>query len=376
MRLNCTAFRALTNSSVFISPIFVAALLAPSATASIYADLSARTVTGVNDGSGLVNITNGLETRKTFSPAAKSPPGTKKLPFGAKKTAPMTEAGFRYYFDKFTSLRTGKNDNERPVISEELKKICMDSRDFVGCVEVLGGGDSKKESDELKELRDSMKKVSARLFSGTSLRDSSLVFQPVIDSLALAEDNHPEDLAVRTATKASRLFDILQSAWQGRIDTLRVVDYGGAMYSCSPTQRGIDRMHYEIGSQAVMTSGRLRDSALATIFAGGSCTESTVKFWERAMLNFVAGVLKEGAVDPAEVSRYEQDRQNLHTSSNMEAWERNLQKNPNLKAWAEANPAIASKEQIKFNRKNPQKEITIPAYSETLKYLSKFNPPL
>lgn len=365
------------NGSVFIGPLFLAAFLAPSATASIYADLSKRTVTGVNDGSDVVNITNGLETRKTFSPAAKSPPGTKNLPFGTKKTAPMTEAGFRYYFDKFTSLRTNKNDNERPVVSEELKKICMDSRDFVGCVEVLGGGVSKKESDELKELRDSMKKVSARLFSGTSLRDSSLVFQPVIDSLALATDNHSEALAVRAATKASRLFDILQSAWQGRIDTLRVVDnYGGTRYSCSPTQRGIDRMHYEIGSRAVMTSGRLKDSALATILVGGSCTESTVKFWERNMLNFVAGVLKEGAVDPVEVSRYEQDRQNLYTSSNMEAWERNLQKNPNLKAWAEANPAIASKEQIKFNQKKPQKEITIPSYSETLKYLSKFNPPL
>ena len=60
----------------------------------------------------------------------------------------------------------------------------------------------------------------------------------------------------------------------------------------------------------------------------------------------------------------------------MEAWERNLQKNPNLKAWAEANPLMASKEQVKFNRKNPQKEITIPAYHETLKYLSKFNPPI
>ena len=94
------------------------------------------------------------------------------------------------------------------------------------------------------------------------------------------------------------------------------------------------------------------------------------------MLNFVAGVLKEGAVDPAEVSRYEKDRQDLYASSNMEAWERNLQKNPNLKAWAEANPLMASKEQVKFNRKNPQKEITIPAYHETLKYLSKFNPPL
>ena len=364
------------NKAILIIPFLFGALHAPSATASIYADLSTRTVTGVNDGSGVVSITNGFETRKTFSPAAKLPPGTKKLPFGSKKTAPMTEAGFRYYFNRFTSLRTSKNDNERPVISEDLKKICMDSRDFVGCVEVLGGGDSKKESDELKELRVSMKKVSARLFSGTSLRDSSLVFQPVVDSLALAADNYSEALAVRAASKASRLFDILQSAWQGRIDTLRVVDYGGTMYSCSPTQRGIDRMHYVIGSRAIMPSGRLKDSALRAILVGGSCSEYAVKFWERSMLAFIAGVLKEGAVDPVEISRYEQDRQDLYRSANMDAWEKHLQKNSNLKAWAKANPAMASKEQVKFNRKNPQKEITIPAYHETLKFLSKFNPPL
>ena len=49
------------NKSVFISPFFVGALLTPSVTASIYADLSARTVTGINDGSGVVRITNGTE---------------------------------------------------------------------------------------------------------------------------------------------------------------------------------------------------------------------------------------------------------------------------------------------------------------------------
>jgi hypothetical protein len=362
--------------SIFISPFFVGALFAPTATASIYADLAARTVTGINDGSGVVNITNGTETRRTSNPAAKSPPGTKDLPFGSKKTAPMTEAGFKYYFEKFTSLRRVKNDYVRPVISDELKKTCMDSRDFVGCIEVLGGGSRKRESIELTELRNSMKKVSARLLSGTSLRDSSLVFQPVIDSLALASDSYPEALSVRAATKASRLFDILQSAWQGRIDTLRMVNYGGTVYGCGPTQSGIDRMHGVIGSQAVMRSGRLNDSTLARILVGGSCSESTVKFYERAMMRFVTGVLKEGAVDPAEISRYEKDRQSLYRISSMEAWERHLERNPGLKAWADANPVMTSKEQAKFNRKNPQKEITIPPYHETLEYLSKFNPPL
>ena len=356
--------------------ILIGTLFSPSATASVYADLSAKTVTGVNDGSGVVNITNGLETRKTFNAAAKSPPGTKKLPFGAKKSAPMTEAGFKYYFDKFTSLRGSQKQSVQNVVSEELKKTFMEARDFVGCVEALGSGDSKKESIELTNLRNSMKKVSARLFSGTSLRDSSSVFQAVVDSLALAADNHAEDFAVRAATKASRLFNIFQSAWHRIINTLRVVDYGGNMYSCTPTQSGIDRMNGVIGSQAVTRMGRLKDSAFATILAGGSCTQSTVEIYEYAMMKFVAGVLKDGAVDPEKISRYEQDRQTLYRISNMEAWERYLQENPGLREWAVANPGMASKEQIKYNRENPQQDIKIPAYIETLNYLSKFNPPL
>ena len=51
-------------------------------------------------------------------------------------------------------------------------------------------------------------------------------------------------------------------------------------------------------------------------------------------------MLKEGAIDPSEISKYEQDRQNLYMMSNMEAWERHLKKNPNLNAWAVANPGF------------------------------------
>ena len=380
MHPNYLGLRTLINKIIFICPLFISAFGTSVATASVHADLSARTVTGKNDGSGVVNITNGLETRKTFSQAAKSPPGTKNLPFGTQKTAPMTEAGFLYYFNKFTSLRGSRGPNNQPGISDELKQACMQARDFVGCIQALGGTNSKEDSGELVDLRNSMKKVSARLFSGTSLRDSSLVFQPVVDSLSLAVDIYPEALAVRAAAKASSLFDILQSAWQGRIDSLNLVsNYIGPddkMYSCSPTQTGVDRMNACIGSQAVTRMGRLKDSMITDLWAGGSCTERIVEAYEFAMMKFDAGVLKEGAVDPAEMSRYEKDRQTLYRISRMEAWEKRLEQNPGLKAWAAANPAMASKEQAKYNRDNPQKELNIPAYTDTLKYLSKFNPPL
>ncbi len=75
------------------------------ASASVFADLSKRTVTGINDGSSAVQITNGSEIKRTSHSAAKSPPGTRKLGLNGKKTVPMTEAGYKYYLKKFNELR-------------------------------------------------------------------------------------------------------------------------------------------------------------------------------------------------------------------------------------------------------------------------------
>ena len=348
--------------------------------ASVVADLSNRTVTGVNDGSSLVEITNGTDVRKTFNTAAKIPPGTKDLKPGQKKVAPMSDAGFKYYFEKFVELKTKNSTNNFSAaskkIADEVKKTCMDARDFVGCVKALGTSNDVSESDDLASLRRSMKKVSARLVSGTSLRDSSEVFQPVIDDLALVEDEYPDILSVKAAAKASRLFDILQSAWQGRIDTLSVHKYAGTRYSCMPTQNGIDRMNAVIGSQAISPGSSMQDSTLAIMFAGGACHEGTVEYHEGMMMSFIAGVLKEGSVSPVKIKQYESERSEILRLSAMEAWDKHLEKNPSLKIWANANPSMAAKERKKYNSENQTSLPFIPEYAATLNYLSKFNPPL
>ena len=94
------------------------------------------------------------------------------------------------------------------------------------------------------------------------------------------------------------------------------------------------------------------------------------------MIFFVAGVLKEGAVDPDKIEEYEKNRAEELRLANLGPWQKHLEQNPGLAQWATANPAAAEKSKAKFIAKNPQQTVTIPTYSETLKYLSKFNPPL
>jgi hypothetical protein len=76
---------------------------------------------------------------------------------------------------------------------------------------------NKEKEEKLTNLQNAMKQVAARLDAGTSLRDSTISFQPVIDALALAEDSHPETYEVKNARKAAALFDVLQMAWDTRI---------------------------------------------------------------------------------------------------------------------------------------------------------------
>lgn len=256
-------------------------------------------------------------------------------------------------------------------IDPKVKAECMKAQDFVGCAKALSGGVSVEPLDELDPLRNAMKQVAARLSYGTSLRDSTLAFQPVTDNLALVQQKYPDSLAVRSASKASALFDTLQWAWQARINSLTVTQYL-TIYSCEPTKNGVDRFNSIVGSTAINYS--VTGGGLFGITVG--CQESVGLGHESMMMSFIAGVLNEGSVSPAAISKYEADRAEQIRTANMEAWEKYLENNPNKKAWAAANPAMAAKERDKYNLKNPVRQVSIPSYSQTLRYLSYFRPSL
>lgn len=258
-------------------------------------------------------------------------------------------------------------------ISPEVKATCMEAKDFVGCVQALSGGVKIESDDGLGALRSAMKQVAARLQSGTSLRDSTLTFQPVVDQLAVVKDEYAASLAVKAASKSVDLFNILQASWQSRISTLNVGSgqFSTTTYSCYSTKDGVSKFEAVVGSPVV---GWKVSWGLFGIAAG--CQESVGLRHERKMMNFVIGVLKEGSVSPEVIEKHDADRAEKYRLANMSAWERHLDKKPGMKQWAAANPAMAATEQAKFNAKNPQKEVQIPSYAETLLYLSKLNPPL
>lgn len=258
-------------------------------------------------------------------------------------------------------------------ISDEVKATCMEAKDFVGCVKALSGNISEDSTDDLTALRSAMKQVAARLSSGTSLRDSTITFQPVIDQLALVSDSYPDELATKAASRAVKLFDKYQLAWQSRINSLYSANDSvwGNLYSCSVHKAGVASFNFAVGSEVVPYK-----QSVKSLIGIPVCNDNQVRPLEAKMNAFIVGVLKEGSVAPSAIKKYEADRSEKLRLANLSAWERHLDKNPGLKAWASANPSMANKEQAKFNAKNPQKQIQIPVYSETLRYLSKLNPPL
>lgn len=145
-----------------------------------------------------------------------------------------------------------------------------------------------------------MRQVSARIRSGFSLRDSTLFFQPVTDQLALVSGSHPDSLAVKNASKASELFNITQSSWQARINSLNVGYAGIVTYSCEPTKRGVQRFNETAGTETVTHSVK---GGIFGITLG--CNESVGLGHEAMMLLYIAGLLDSGSISPEEIAARE-----------------------------------------------------------------------
>ena len=90
---------------------------------------------------------------------------------------------------------------------------------------------------------------------------------------------------------------------------------------------------------------------------------------ETLMYNYVIGVLKDGATDPAQIKDYQARRTEAVRLAKLGPWQRHLESRPDLKAWAEANPQAAVKAQEKFNAENPADPVDLPPLPDTMPYL-------
>ena len=262
-------------------------------------------------------------------------------------------------------------------IDPKIKAECMKAQDFVGCMKALSGNVELKNSSEVENLRTAMKQVADRISFGTSLRESNLFFQPVIDSLALAKEKEPNSLAVKSSSKAAELYGVVQGGWQARIDSYRG---GSESYSCRAVQSAIDRFNAIVGAKVIKPYSTVRnkeeDSLVGGFFDTDTCIKETALVNEGRMLAFVAGVLREGAIDPAAINKYESDRAEKIRLASFDAWQKHLESDPTLKQWAKINPKLAEQNRTKFNSENPPQLVSVPIYQETLVYISKFRPPL
>jgi hypothetical protein len=233
-------------------------------------------------------------------------------------------------------------------VDPTIHKQCKDAKDYAGCVKAFTAPPQPAD-DGLSALRGAMKQVAGRIRSGFSLRDSTLFFQPLTDQLSLVRDKYPDSLAVKNASKSSELFDVVQSAWQARISTLSVNQYF-TVYSCEPTKKGVELFNQVAGTQAVAYSVK---GGLFGLTLG--CQESVGTGHESMMLSYISGLLESGSVSPEEIAAREKAEAERKAKIErrkelcaMEPWNRYLEENPNIKAWAKANPKAAEAKMKKF----------------------------
>jgi hypothetical protein len=262
-----------------------------------------------------------------------------------------------------------------PTLAQVDPKVaaqCKDARDFLGCVKAFTTPASQS-SDDLTALRGSMKQVAARLSSGTNLRDSTITFQPVIDQLALVEGSFPESLAVQKASLASRLFNVMQSAWdlQIRAKSYQLSEYmkGEDVYACEVLKQSADAFNSAYGSSAInwnYTKG---------LFGLSICRVPYGQLPLDYMYPIVIRILNEGSISPAEIASREAQSKEADAKqkreeemARMEPWEKHLEKNPNLKEWVNANPKVAEIEKAKFLGRQSKPEAVMPPSGTSWKW--------
>ena len=251
-------------------------------------------------------------------------------------------------------------------VDPKVAAQCRDARDFLGCVKAFTTPASQP-SDDLTGLRGAMKQVAARLSSGTNLRDSTITFQPVIDQLALVEGSFPESLAVQKASLASRLFNVMQSAWdlQIRAKSYQLSEYmkGEDVYACEVLKQSVDAFNSAYGSSAINWS------YTKGLFGLSICRVPYGQLPLDYMYPIVIRILNEGSISPAEIASREAQAKEADAKlkreeemARMEPWEKHLEKNPKLKEWVNSNPKVAEIEKAKFlDRQSKSEAVILPS---------------
>ena len=252
-------------------------------------------------------------------------------------------------------------------VNSKTHQLCSQAKDYVGCVRAMTGTVTTVDAnDPLVSLRAAMKQVANRLEAGTSLRDSMSTFQPVTDAHALVPAAQQDTLAYQSATLAINLWNRTRKNWADRIEYTNYGERTGTPYLfavvCENFDIQVAAFNKATGKKAI--DYRWDKSGLMIKY----CDHKTVKP-ETLMYQYTIGVLREGATDPQTIANYVAKREEAIRLAALGPWQRHLEKNPDLKTWAEANPEAAVREQAKFNKKNGSDPVVLPTLPDSMPYL-------
>ena len=253
-------------------------------------------------------------------------------------------------------------------VDPKVAEQCKDARDFLGCVKAFTTPAAVSNEDELQPLRNAMKIAAGRINTGVSLNNSLDLFRPVTDELSLVEGRFPNSLAVRRARLAHELFEVIRMTWRSKIkDEVQYSEFNQVglpyVYKCDVLKRQSDLFDSRSPGRNIgfnYTKG---------FFGLNICKMNPEQHPIKSMWPIFLGVLREGSISPAEIKAREkaaQDRaEKLQREQELCAlgpWNRYLEENPGMKAWAEANPGPAEIQKKKFLA-NPKNQTSCSGYS-------------
>jgi hypothetical protein len=236
-------------------------------------------------------------------------------------------------------------------VDPKAHEHCLKAADYKGCVETMNGG-AVTTSNSLSQLRAAMKVLPSRLES-TNLRDFTANTQQFRDALALVEESNlqlqsDKDILVR-AKQISRMVDALQSAWSDRINNGTYYGrYGYKSYYCDVLSAGVSSFNLAAGRVAVYYNGVSKKMLFTNM---EDCSPQ-----EYQMIDAIRVDIEAALVDPAVIKAQKEKEKRESELARLAAWDRYLEENPTLKAWAKANPNAAKVAREKWEKEQAKKE--------------------
>lgn len=140
----------------------------------------------------------------------------------------------------------------------KIVKMCMNAKDFSGCVKTLSINGSPSNKEECIELRKGLAITKERLISGTSLNQLDINTNPLSDALAIAKSGEAKNCSqlLLDAQTILELVRVLRSQWQTEIEIgSNSVKQGGKVYPSPPILQNIEIFNGLAGGSGVAITG-------------------------------------------------------------------------------------------------------------------------